>query len=92
MDIDTPEQLVTIYYDWPSNEGTPHFTFQTENLGDNKFEVTMINDHLEDDAMAAIKIVMTATHSGNRWTVQEIKWNCKCYDGYGHTGWGAGAC
>lgn len=91
-DIKTPEELIKLYFNWPPNEGTPQVSVETENLGDNKFKITLIHSHMDDDSEAAEKIVMTAHLTGLIWTVDELKMNWKCWDDRGHTSWGTGAC
>ncbi|CAN5327384.1 hypothetical protein BH09BAC5_BH09BAC5_19770 [soil metagenome] len=91
-DIKTPEELINIYYDYPAGEGNPKLTIQTRDLGDNRVEITLIHEGLEDDSQSGEKIVMTAKQIGQTWTVIEIKENWKCWDGRGHTSWGTTPC
>ncbi len=91
-DIETPEELITIYYNYPPDEGKPDLSINSQKLNDNEFEITLIHDGQQDDAQQAEKVVMRAVKSDNKWTVREIKRNWKCYSGRGHTSWGIGYC
>jgi hypothetical protein len=91
-DINSPEELIKLYFNYPANEGTPQLSVETENLGGNNYRITLIHSHMEDDSEAAEKFVMTAHLSGRTWKVDEIKMNWKCWDDRGHTSWGTGPC
>ncbi len=91
-DIQSAEQLIKIYYDYPDNEGTPNLTTEKKELENYKIEITLIHDRQEDDSQRATKIVMTAQYDDKKWTVLEIKTNRKCWDGRGHTNWGTEWC
>lgn len=90
--IKTPEELIRIYYDYPASEGTPELTISTKDLSDNTFEITLVHEWLEDDSQSGKKIIMTAKHTGETWTILEIKENWKCWDDRGHTSWGTTPC
>jgi len=91
-DIATAEQLIEIYYNYPSNEGKPKLEIESKDLGNGLIEVTLIHDGQESDSQRATKIVMKAKLTDEKWTVHEIKTNRKCYDGRGHTDWGIEWC
>ncbi|MEM7298861.1 MAG: hypothetical protein AAF391_11415 [Bacteroidota bacterium] len=91
-DIETAEQLIEVYYNYSPNEGIPDIEIVSKTSDSGWVEVTLIHDRQPDDAQRAIKIVMTATLVGERWFVQQIKMNRKCYKGRGHTNWGTEWC
>ena len=91
-DIKTAEQLIEIYYDYPTNEGIPQLEIEKRELEDNKVEISLIHDRQQDDSQRATKIILTAERNGEAWTILEIKENWKCYDGRGHTDWGIELC
>ncbi len=91
-DIETPDQLIKIYYDFPPNEGEPFLEIKSEKLNDGKIKVILIHDLQQDDAQRATKIVMIAELKNQRWKVYEIKTNRKCQEGRGHTDWGTAWC
>lgn len=91
-DIKTPEELIEIFYDYPENEGNPKLKITCKKLDKNKFEITLIHDHLEDDSQSAVKYVMIAIKNGDMWKALEVKENWKCSNGRGHTSWGTGYC
>ncbi|WP_108805518.1 hypothetical protein [Aquimarina sp. Aq107] len=91
-DIAIAKELIEIYYNYPTNEGTPKLEIESKELGIGLIEVTLIHDGQEDDSQKATKIVMTAKLTGKKWTVHEIKTNRKCWDGRGHTEWGTEWC
>ena len=84
--------MITLYYNWPISEGKPNLEISKLKFENNLFEITMIHDHLEDDSQKAEKIVMVARKLGNKWKVEEIKRNWKCYDDRGETDWGISSC
>ena len=90
--IKSAEELITLYYNWPISEGKPNLEISKLKFENNLFEITMIHDHLEDDSQKAEKIVMVARKLGNKWKVEEIKRNWKCYDDRGETDWGISSC
>jgi len=91
-DIETAEQLIEIYYNYPPNEGTPKLDIKSRELDNGLIEVTLIHDGQEDDSQRATKIVMTAELDDKKWIVHQIKTNRKCWDGRGHTNWGTEWC
>lgn len=91
-DITDPKNLALIYYNYSDAEGVPQITVESKKIKNNKFEVVLIHDRLADDSVRAMKIVMIASRSGERWTVLEIRKQWKCYEGRGHTDWGTGLC
>lgn len=90
--IETPEALITLFYNYPENEGKPNLTITTKKLDSNKFEITLIHDHLQDDSQSAVKYVMFAEKNGEIWKAIEVKSNWKCYPGRGHETWGTTNC
>jgi hypothetical protein len=91
-DIKTPEQLITLYYNYPENEGHPTLTIKVNKTENGYFEITLVSEGLEDDSLSGEKIVMKAKLNGQKWVVTEIKKNWKCLDGRGHTSWGTKRC
>jgi hypothetical protein len=92
IDIETAEQLIEIYYNYPPNEGTPKLDVMSIELDNGLTEVTLIHDGQEDDSQRATKIVMTVESDDKKWTVHQIKTNWKCREGRGHTDWGTEWC
>lgn len=91
-DIKTPEQLIQCYYPVSESEGKQTLSIQTDELGDNQYQVTFIQEGLQDDSPFGQKIVMTARKKGKTWIVSEIKENWKCQNGRGHRNWGIEPC
>jgi len=91
-DIETAEELITLYYNFPEIEGIPYISIETKDLKFGKIQVTLIHDKLMDDSIRALKIVMIVNQTGQSWTVLEIKKNWKCWEGRGHTNWGTEYC
>ena len=92
VDIETPEELITVYYNYPESEGVPNLEISSKELRTNHYEIMLIHDKLQDDSQRAIKIVMQANKNGEHWVVDEIKKNWKCWDGRGHINWGIEFC
>lgn len=57
-------------------------------IDDGKVRITAIINTKEDEVKAAEKYVFIAQHQGLFWKVSEIRYNWRCKDGQGHTGWG----
>jgi|SRR6218665_1199339 len=91
-EIETPEQLILFYYNYPKNEGKPNLKITKQKLENQVYEITLIHDFQQDDCQKAEKIIMTAKKVGRKWKVEKILKNWKCYDGRGHTDWGIGNC
>ncbi len=91
-DIKTAEELIILFYNYPKSEGTPKLNCISKELKNNKIQVTLIHNGLEDDSQSAVKIVMIVEKTENKWFVHEIKNNWKCWKDRGHTNWGTKYC
>lgn len=91
-DIQSAEQLITLYYNYPSEEGTPKLSITKVPLKHGRVNITLIHDKMLDDSQRGFKILMTAQQKDGIWTVSEIKTNHKCWEGRGHTDWGTENC
>ena len=89
----TDEEIMGVYAA-KSNEAEGRYSYSLTSAAtdmDNK-TITMVEEGLMDDVVAARKVVMTlAIHEGN-WIVTGIKENYKCYPGRGHENWSAELC
>lgn len=74
-DIETPEELIRVYYRIDEIEDTFGITIEVEEPEKGRFEITLIQEGLEDDELAALKFVLFADHNGQTWTVTEIRKN-----------------
>ena len=92
INIKTPEELITLYYNFPSSESKPNLKIEKREIEKNIFEITLIHDNQQDDSQKAEKIIMIAEKLGAKWHVKKIKRNWKCYNGRGHTDWGTEVC
>ena len=92
MDIKTPEALITVFYDYPANEGKPDISITAQKQDTSRYLITLINDNLEDDSVAGEKIVMEASLQNQIWKVTSIKKNWYCYKDRGHRNWGTSYC
>lgn len=90
--IKSPEELITIYYNYSSSEGKPNLKIEKKEIKKNVFEIILIHDNQQDDSQKAEKVIMIAQKIGKMWSVKKIRRNWKCYDGRGHTDWGTEAC
>lgn len=91
-DIDSPEELIKLYYGPYEVEGNSKLTITTKTSDDNKFEITLINNRIGDDSVSDIRIVMTAKKTNQTWLVLDVKKSWKCHDGRGHSYWAATKC
>ncbi|MFC5682973.1 hypothetical protein ACYE2N_03470 [Flavobacterium sp. MAHUQ-51] len=80
-DIKTPEELITIFYNFPENESKPKLEISKTEISENVFEITLIHDNQQDDSQKAEKIIMTAEKVGTKWFAKKIIRNWKCYSG-----------
>jgi hypothetical protein len=91
-DINSPEELIKLYYGPYEVEGNSKLTITTKTSDDNKFEITLIHNGIGDDSVSDIRIVMTAQRSKQTWTVLSIQKSWKCHDGRGYSYWAATKC
>lgn len=92
VDINSPEELIKLYYNYPASEGTPNLDIQTKQLEGSRVEITLIHSGLNDDSQSAVKLVMTADRIGQRWTFIELKENWRCWSDNNQTSWGTTLC
>jgi hypothetical protein len=90
--IKSPEELITIYYNYPNSESKPDLKIEKKEIKNDVFEITLIHDNQPDDSQKAEKVIMLAKKIGKSWNVLKIRRNWKCYDGRGHTNWGTEVC
>lgn len=90
-DLGDPELLMKAYYNWPEEEGNPMLSISWTRNND-RVEVTLVHEGLEDDSQEGMKIVMVAEEKGLIWKVLEIRECWKCWPGRGHTDWGIEPC
>ncbi|AWA30983.1 hypothetical protein HYN48_13335 [Flavobacterium magnum] len=90
--IESPEELITIYYNFPASEGKPNLQITKKEIDNKVFEITLINNDVGDDVQGAEKIIMIAKRIVNKWHVKKISRNWKCHPGRGNTDWGTQSC
>ncbi|WP_316766893.1 hypothetical protein [Pedobacter frigiditerrae] len=91
-DIKTPEELIKRYY-IDSNEVPHQININKKTIEKNSFQITLINERVDDDAVQKEKIMMFAKFDGAHWKVKEIRKNWKCENGRGgSTEWGINEC
>jgi len=91
-DINSPEDLMRLYYGSYELEGNSKLTISTKTSGENQFEITLIHNGVADDSVSDMRIIMKATKTNQTWTVLFIKKSWKCHEGRGHSYWGATKC
>jgi hypothetical protein len=91
-DINSPEELIKLYYGPYEVEGNSKLTITTKTSGEDEFEITLIHNGVADDSVSDIRIVMKATKTNQTWTVLSIQKSWKCHEGRGHSYWGATKC
>jgi hypothetical protein len=93
-DIKTSDELIKAYFSYrqyyKENEAQPRLSIISKKLDSGDYEITAIDTIVDDDELAAEKIVMIATQHAQTWKALDIKYNWKCHDGYGNTDWGIG--
>ncbi|TCC90481.1 hypothetical protein EZ428_14505 [Pedobacter frigiditerrae] len=91
-DVKTPEELLKSYY-IDSNEVSLQITVSKKIIEKNNYQITLINERVDDDAVRKEKIMMFAKFDGTHWKVNEIRRNWKCEGGRGgSTEWGINEC
>jgi len=93
-DIKTSDELIKAYYQYRQYysevQARPRLNITSRKLDSGDYEITAIDTIMNDDALAAEKIVMIATQKAQTWKALDIKYNWKTRDGYGSTAWGTG--
>lgn len=93
-DIKTSDELIKAYYNYRAqysdNGGKLKLSITSRKLDSGNYEITAIDTIVDDDALAAEKIIMIATQHAQTWKAIDIKYNWKCRDGHGNTDWGIG--
>lgn len=90
-DIESIDDLLLLYYDYPEVEGPANIKTSFKLEGD-IYVGTLIHDGMQDDSQKALKIVVSAKKNGETWKVLEIRKSRKCYPSRGHENWGAEWC
>jgi hypothetical protein len=93
-DIKTSDELIKAYYQYRQYysevQARPRLNITSRKLDSGDYEITAIDTIMNDDALAAEKIVMIATQKEQTWKALNIKYNWKTREGYGSTAWGTG--
>ena len=90
--INSPTEIMTIYYNPPQFEENSHVFIKTDTLNKFMYRVTLIETGADDDSEAGTKVIMTVEKSGKYWQINELKQNWKCHEGRGLTSWGTSIC
>ena len=91
-DLEKPKDVMKLYYGIDSLQQYKDLSIAVKKRQDERFEITLVHDRLEDDSMRGMQIVMVVQKSGNVWIVHSIHENWKCWEGRGHTEWGVEMC
>lgn len=92
-DLATDEEIMSAYAPKSAEtEGNYTYSITAEQPNDGHKTITLVENGLLDDAVAARKVVMRLVMAEGNWTVQSIKENYKCYPGRGHQSWRAEPC
>lgn len=91
-DLQSEEELMKAYYNFPVEEGPQNIRITSRKVDQNRSEITMIHDKMQDDSQKALKIIMLAEKTSEGWYIHEIKRNWQCWPGRGHEGWGTEFC
>jgi hypothetical protein len=93
-DIKSVDELVVAYFNYRNkykeHEVQPRLSIISRKLDSGNYEITAIDTVMDDDALAAEKIIMIAAQHAQTWKALDIKYNWKCRDGHGNTDWGTG--
>ncbi|MFY0644142.1 MAG: hypothetical protein JXR19_06725 [Bacteroidia bacterium] len=91
-DIEKPKDLIALYYGIDSAAKNRNISIAVKKVKKDVFKIRLIHDKLEDDSVRGMQIVLQARKSGNKWVVESILENWKCWEGRGHTEWGIEMC
>jgi hypothetical protein len=93
-DIKNVDELVVAYFNYRNkykeHEVQPRLSIISRKLDSGNYEITAIDTVMDDDALAAEKIIMIAAQHAQTWKALDIKYSWKCRDGHGNTDWGTG--
>lgn len=88
--IKTPIELIKYYYG--EIDANQDIDISVEQLEENQYEITLIQENIKDDSIAGMKIIMIAKRDNDLWTVQDIQRAWKCWEGRGHSQYGTQPC
>jgi len=90
----TAKEVMQLFYPHKAStgEGNEKITISEKTLDGEIVEVTLIHANLLDDSVRDIKYVMKLEESKATWTVLSLKQSFRCWEGRGHTDWGADLC
>lgn len=91
--LTTEEEIMNAYAPKSlETEGNYSYIISKNAIGNDSQEITLIEDGLLDDSLAARKIIMVMKRQDSVLQVVSIKENYKCRQGRGHQDWGAKLC
>ena len=88
--ITTPVELIKYYYG--EIDADQDIDISVDQLENNQYEITLVQDNIKDDSIAGMKVIMVAKSNNNEWTVLDIQRTWKCQKGRGHTNFSSEMC
>lgn len=88
--INTPVELIKYYYG--EIDADQDIDISVDQVEENQYEITLIQENIKDDSIAGMKIIMVANNENNQWTVLNIQRTWKCWKGRGHTKFSSEPC
>ncbi len=90
----TAMEVMQLFYprEASTGEGNEKITISEQTLDSGIVKVTLIHANLLDDSVRDIKYVMELQENKTTWTVRSLKQSFRCWEGRGHTDWGADLC
>jgi|GEM_PF-783318 len=91
-DIETPEDLILLFYEQPPGVKIPGITVRSENYGNNEYRIELVHDPVTGKGYRAIRYVLLARLRDGEWFVSEIRRSCKCHREPEPARWKPGRC
>ena len=88
--ITTPVELIKYYYG--EIDADQDIDVSVDQLKNNQYEITLIQENIKDDSIAGMRIVMVAKNDNNQWIVLDIQRTWKCQKGRDHSKFSSQPC
>ena len=92
QDIETPEELILLFYDHPPGTRASDITVRSENYGNNEYRIELEHDPDRGKSYRAIRYVLLARLRDRQWFVSEIRRSSKCHQTPEPARWQPGRC
>jgi len=84
-DIETPQELIKIFYNYPENETEPTVEISSVREEEN-YIITLVHIAIPDDSVCSERYVLRAQRHNKTWIVSDIRHSWRCCEGRGTDG------